>query len=89
LKNINKGDVMKMEIKSWLTGNALYSAEAENIKKLLMSAIKAGVNLSRADLYGANLSGANLSGADLSHANLSHANLFGMRQQNNTTPLLV
>jgi hypothetical protein len=78
---------MKMEIKSWLTGNVLYSADAENIKELLMSAIKSGVNLSHAglygvnlshaDLYGANLFHANLSGAVLSYANLSHANLSG------------
>jgi hypothetical protein len=71
---------MKKEIKSWLTGNVLYSAEAENIKELLMSAIKAGVNLSHADLSGADLSHAtlcraNLSGADLSHATLCRANL--------------
>jgi len=67
---------MKMEIKSWLTGNALYSAEAD-IKELLMSAIKAGVNLSRADLHGANLRGADLRGADLREADLREANLRG------------
>ena len=68
---------MKKEIKSWLTGNVLYSAVAENIKELLMSAIKAGVNLSHADLSGADLSCTDLSGAKLSHATLYCADLSG------------
>lgn len=41
---------MKKEIKSWLTGNVLYSADAENIKELLMSAIKSGADLTGAGL---------------------------------------
>ena len=68
---------MKKEIRSWLTGIVLYSMECvENIKELLMSAIKVGANLYGADLSGADLSGANLSGANLSSADLSSANLF-------------
>ncbi len=68
---------MKKEIKSWLTGKVLYSAEAENIKELLMSAIKVGANLSYANLSSANLSGVDLSGVALSGANLHRAALFG------------
>ena len=76
------------EIKSRLTGKVLYSADAKNIKELLMLAIKSdvdlsgvdllGVDLSGANLFGANLSDANLSGVDLSSANLSSANLSGV-----------
>ena len=66
---------MKKEIKSWLTGNVLYSAKAKNIKELLMSAIKAGAVLSHANLSGADLSGAVLSHANLHCADLSRANL--------------
>ena len=56
------------------------------MKETIFAAIKAGADLSEANLYkanlswadlsGANLSGANLSKADLSGANLSEANLF-------------
>src|SRR5690606_37281415 len=75
-----KGVNMKKEIKSWLTGNVLYRADAANIKELLMSAIKSraslrGANLSGVDLSGVDLSGADLAGADLARANLAGANL--------------
>jgi hypothetical protein len=78
---------MKFEIKSRLTGEVLFSAEADSSKLAVEAAVKSGadlsganlsyVNLSGADLSGANLSGANLSGANLSYANLSRADLSG------------
>ena len=71
----------KFEIKSYL-GSILFTFEGDSIKDAVVSAIKSGANLSRADLSradlsGANLSRANLSGADLSRANLSGADLSG------------
>lgn len=68
---------MKIELKKWLTGEVIFSHEAENntIRLTLEVGIKTQANLSRADLSGADLSGANLSGANLSLANLSGANL--------------
>jgi len=67
-----------IEIKSRWSGNVIYTAEsAATVHEAVLAAIKAGANLSRADLYGANLYGANLYGANLYGANLSGANLYG------------
>ena len=69
---------MKFEIKSWWSGDVLFSLECGSMKLCIEAAVKSGADLSRADLSRANLSGADLSGADLSGANLSCANLSGV-----------
>ena len=73
---------VKIEIKSWFSGDILFEYESDNatMKKAVEAAIDgnanlSGANLSGADLSGADLSGANLSGADLSGANLRDADL--------------
>jgi len=67
---------VKYEIKS-VSGEVLWSGDADSIRGAAEKAVKARVNLSRANLYRANLYGANLSGADLSGADLYRANLYG------------
>ena len=68
---------VKIEIKSWFSGDVLFEYESDNatMKKAVEAAVDDNANLSNADLRGADLSDANLSGADLSDANLSNANL--------------
>jgi len=68
---------MKFEIKSRLTGEVLFSAEADSSKLAVEAAVKSGADLSGANLSYVNLSGADLSGANLSYVNLSGANLSG------------
>jgi hypothetical protein len=83
---------MKIEITNRWTGAVIHCGEYEDVRACLLSVLKAGAdlsganlyradlygaNLSRADLYGADLSGADLSGADLYGANLSRADLYG------------
>jgi len=73
----------KKEIKIYnYNGNVAFTAKAETERGALEIAVKAGANLSNADLFRANLYGAdlyraNLSNADLYGANLSRANLYG------------
>jgi uncharacterized protein YjbI with pentapeptide repeats len=52
------------------TGAVLYRSTAATIKKALTEAVKAGTELSDANLRGANRTGANLEGADLRGADL-------------------
>ena len=73
---------VKIEIKSWFSGDVLFEYESDNatMKKAVEAAVDdnadlSGADLRDADLSGADLSGANLSGADLSGADLSGANL--------------
>jgi len=68
---------IKIEIKSWITGNVIFSLEKEenSIKITLEAAVKSGANLGGANLVDANLGGANLLGANLGDANLGGANL--------------
>jgi uncharacterized protein YjbI with pentapeptide repeats len=68
---------MKIEIKNWLNGEVIFSHDAENntVRLTLEMGVKAGADLSRANLSRAYLSGANLSRADLSRAYLSGADL--------------
>ena len=72
-----------IEIKSWINGTVLYTAEtAKDIREAVEAARKSGAYLSgaylsEAYLRGANLRGADLSGADLSGAYLRGANLRG------------
>jgi uncharacterized protein YjbI with pentapeptide repeats len=71
---------VKIQIKS-IRGKVLFSTDAQNLRDAVIAAVKAGVNLSYADLSRtklstANLSDANLSQADLSYANLSHTDLY-------------
>ena len=68
---------VKIEIKSWFSGDVLFEYESDNatMKKAVEAAIDDNANLSGANLSGADLSGANLSGADLSGANLRDADL--------------
>jgi Family of unknown function (DUF5758)/Pentapeptide repeats (8 copies) len=49
---------MKLEIKSWYTGNTIFTDEAESFSALVQVAVKAGANLDGANLDGANLDGA-------------------------------
>jgi len=69
---IQETEMINYEIKSRLSGEVLWSGEADNIKAALTTAIKAG-----ADLCGANLHNADLSGADLSEVDLREADLYG------------
>jgi len=55
----------------------IFSAEAHSLKELVEAAVKAGSDLTLANLAGANLVGVDLSDADLSGANLLGANLNG------------
>ena len=59
---------MLIEIKHW-NGNVLHTIEADNLWAAIVALVKAGADLSRANLFMANLSGVNLSGADLYGAN--------------------
>ena len=75
---------VKIEIKSWFSGDILFEYESDNatMKKAVEAAVDGSANLrdanlSGADLRDADLSGANLRDADLSGANLSGANLSG------------
>jgi hypothetical protein len=66
---------VKFEIKSSWNDEVLFAIETDSLKLAVEAAVKAGANLSRANLSGANLLWANLSGANLRWANLSGANL--------------
>ncbi|HET9280346.1 MAG TPA: pentapeptide repeat-containing protein [Candidatus Angelobacter sp.] len=73
---------MRYEIKNRWDGKTIYADEAESLVALVSAAVKAGANLSsanlrRADLYGANLRRADLYGADLRSADLYGADLYG------------
>jgi hypothetical protein len=73
---------MKIEIKSWITGDVLFEGDFSCLADAVKSAVKSranlsGVKLTGANLYGANLYGANLTGANLYGANLYGANLYG------------
>ena len=70
---------VKIEIKSWFSGDVLFEYESDNatMKKAVEAAVDDNADLSGANLSGADLSGANLSGADLRDANLSGADLSG------------
>lgn len=66
---------MKFEILS-ISGTVLFSADVESLRAALEAAVKAGANLSRADLRGANLRGADLRGANLDGADLGGAKIL-------------
>ena len=68
---------VKIEIKSWFSGDVLFEYESDNatMKKAVEAAVDDNANLSGADLSGADLSGADLRDADLRDANLSGADL--------------
>ena len=70
---------VKIEIKSWFSGDVLFEYESDNatMKKAVEAAVDDNANLRDANLSGADLSGANLSGADLRDANLRDADLSG------------
>jgi len=78
-----KGPWEHYEIKHRYTDAVIYRSEtAETLREAVEEAVKAGVDLSEADLANAglskaNLAGAYLSGADLANAGLSKANLAG------------
>ena len=65
---------VKIEIKSWFSGDVLFEYESDNAT--MKKAVEAAVDGS-ADLRDADLSGANLRDADLRDANLRDANLSG------------
>ena len=75
---------VKIEIKSWFSGDILFEYESDNatMKKAVEAAVDdnadlSGANLRDADLSGADLRDADLSGADLRDADLSGADLRG------------
>ena len=70
---------VKIEIKSWFSGDVLFEYESDNatMKKAVEAAVDDNADLSGADLSGADLSDADLRDADLSGADLSGADLSG------------
>ena len=68
---------VKIEIKSWFSGDVLFEYESDNatMKKAVEAAVDDNANLRDADLRDADLSGADLRDADLSGADLRDANL--------------
>ena len=64
---------MKFEIKSWITGGVLFSAETESLKLAVELAVKGRADLQDADLLNADLQGADLQNAYLRGAYLRHA----------------
>ena len=75
---------VKIEIKSWFSGDILFEYESDNatMKKAVEAAVDDNANLRDADLRDADLRDANLrdadlSGADLRDADLRDANLSG------------
>lgn len=69
-------------------GDVVFSASVGSIRDLILAAVKAGADLSRANLSRADLSGANLSWANLSRANLWGADLSGAKKYAPTMVLL-
>jgi hypothetical protein len=65
-----------MQIKHRYTDAILWSDDCDNIADSLTAAVRAGVDLSDANLTDANLSGAILTDANLTGANLTDANLY-------------
>ena len=72
---MSKKQTEQIDIKNRWTGEVIHCGEHEDIRACLLGALKAGANLSEANLYGADLGGANLYRANLSEANLYRANL--------------
>nr|DAM74849.1 MAG TPA: pentapeptide repeat protein [Caudoviricetes sp.] len=70
---------VKIEIKSWFSGDVLFEYESDNatMKKAVEAAVDDNADLSGANLSGANLRDADLSGADLRDADLRDADLSG------------
>ena len=68
---------MKFEIKSWWSGDILFSIETDSLKLALQAGVKQGADLKGADLKGADLEGADLEGAYLEGAYLKGADLKG------------
>ena len=64
-----------IEIKHSKTGEVLYSCEALSISAAVQQAIRAGIDLTGADLRGADLTGGDLRGADLRGAALRGSDL--------------
>jgi hypothetical protein len=77
---------MKIQIKS-VSSKILFTCNAKSLRDAVITAVRAGVDLSGASLFSANLPrmsvfGADLSGVDLSGARLHHADLFGVNLSN-------
>ena len=68
---------MTIEIKDRWTGRVLYTAQVESVREAVEAAVRAGANLTYADLAGASRTGACLTGAHLEGAALAGANLAG------------
>jgi hypothetical protein len=67
----------KITIKNRYTNEVIFEFEGDTIKSAVTEAVKKGISLCDANLYGADLHGANFCGADLSGANFCEANLRG------------
>ena len=69
---------VKIEIKSWFSGDVLFEYESDNatMKKAVEAAVDDNADLSGADLRDADLRDADLSGADLRDADLSGAAIY-------------
>jgi len=77
-----KEEKVKFEIKSYLNGGVLFSAETESLKMAVELAVKSKADLRWANLSSADLRWANLSSADLSWADLSSADLSSAKNLN-------
>ena len=66
---------MKIEIKSWVNSEVLFSCEAKDMKEAILKAIKEKADLTSADLRYADLTYADLTSANLRYANLTSADL--------------
>src|SRR3990167_6263514 len=70
---------MKYEIKNRVSGDLIFSCEADSLKSAVRIAIELKANLSGANLSGANLSWANLSWANLSGAKNKAISIYGLK----------
>ena len=67
-----------LELKRWDNEKVIHSGEFDSMKDLVEDAVRKGISLEWADLYGANLYGVDLYGVDLRKADLYKANLEGV-----------
>jgi hypothetical protein len=77
---------MKIQIKS-VSGKILFTCNAKSLRDAVITAVRAGVDLSGVSLFSKNLPricvfSADLSGIDLSGVKLHHADLFGVNLPN-------
>jgi hypothetical protein len=74
-----EGGEMKHQIKNRWTGEVIYEGEAETLRDLVATAVKAKVSLRGSDLSGSDLRGSDLRDSDLSGSDLSGSDLRGVK----------